>query len=167
MKNLESFSRQELLKLIEVYAKNWLAHDGCWFLAVEEKFGIETAIELDADSWERFAVSEAKRIMKTFGIAQGGGLDALEKVLPLRLYSVINPQETKRVDAHMLVFRMLECRVQRTRQMKGLPDFPCKPVGTVEFTNFARTVDPRIKTKCIACPPDVGADASCMWEFTL
>jgi len=36
------------------------------------------------------------------------------------------------------------CRVQETRRRKGLPDFPCKTVGTVEFTTFAATVDRRI-----------------------
>lgn len=33
MDHVKNLSREELLKLIEVYAKNWLAHDGCWFLA--------------------------------------------------------------------------------------------------------------------------------------
>jgi hypothetical protein len=37
-----------------------------------------------------------------------------------------------------------------------------------EYTGFARTVDPRIQTRCIACPPDAHPDdAWCTWEFTL
>jgi hypothetical protein len=32
MKNLSDLSREELLLLLDVYAKNWLAHDGSWFL---------------------------------------------------------------------------------------------------------------------------------------
>jgi hypothetical protein len=37
-----------------MFAKNWLALDGCWFLATEEEFGIDTAIKLDGLSWKRF-----------------------------------------------------------------------------------------------------------------
>ena len=58
----ETMSREELLRALEMFAKNWLAHDGCWFLAAEERFNMETAIELDARSWKRFAAAEARRI---------------------------------------------------------------------------------------------------------
>lgn len=167
MINLDDLSREDLLKLLDVYAHNWLAHDGCWFLALEERFGMETAIEMDMRSWERFSVAEAKRIMKTFDIAPDGGLEALERALFYRLYARVNRQEATWADDGILEFRMIECRVQATRRRKGLPDFPCKPVGMVEYSQFARTVDPRIRTECIACPPDPVGDAYCTWRFTL
>jgi len=44
-------SREELLRALEMFAKNWLAHDGCWFLAAEERLGMKTAIELDTRAW--------------------------------------------------------------------------------------------------------------------
>ncbi len=90
MDQIQNLSHQELLRLIEVYAKNWLAYDGCWFLAAEEKYGMDAAMELDATSWERFAVSEARRIMKEFDIPSNGGLKALEKAFQYRLYVAIN-----------------------------------------------------------------------------
>ncbi|MDQ1267113.1 MAG: hypothetical protein QG635_2267, partial [Bacteroidota bacterium] len=40
-KNIEELSREELLELLNIYAKNWLAHDGCWFLAIEKAYNIE------------------------------------------------------------------------------------------------------------------------------
>lgn len=30
-KYLAELSKEQLLELIELYAKNWLAHDGVWF----------------------------------------------------------------------------------------------------------------------------------------
>jgi len=42
-----AMGREELLRALEMFAKNWLAHDGCWFLAAEERIGMEAAIELD------------------------------------------------------------------------------------------------------------------------
>ena len=167
MEKFESFSKEDLLKVIKVYAKNWLAHDGCWFLAAEEKYGIETAIELDTRSWEKFAVSEAKRIKNEFNIPDNGGLEALEKAFQYRLYASINKQAVEWINDKKMIFKMIECRVQKLRRQKNLPDFPCKSVGIVEFTNFAKAIDPRIKTKCISCPPDKVTDFYCGWEFTL
>ena len=160
--------REELLRALEMFAKSWLAHDGCWFLAAEETYGMEAALELDTRSWARFAAVEARRIMATFGIPPGGGLPALEKALNLRLYSVINPQHVEwSDDRQRLRFFMDVCRVQETRRSKNLPDFPCRPVGEVEFDTFARTIDPRIQTTCLHCPPEAPEGKYCGWEFTL
>lgn len=168
IKSFEGMDRDELLSALEMFAKNWLAHDGCWFLAAEEQFGMETAIALDTKSWERFAAVEARRIMSTFNIPENGGLEALEQALQIRLYSVINKQHTEwSEDRTRLRFFMDICRVQETRRRKGLEDFPCKSVGIVEFSVFARTVDPRILTRCLHCPPDAPAGMYCGWEFSL
>lgn len=163
-----SLSREELLRALEAFAKNWLAHDGCWFLAAEERYGLEAAIELDTRSWERFAATEARRIMEVFAIPAGGGLEALERALGLRMYALVNEQHAEwSADRSRLRFVMNRCRVQEARRRKGLPDFPCRPVGTVEFTTFARTVDPRIVTTCLHCPPDAPPGAACAWEFAI
>jgi hypothetical protein len=170
MKPIEQIAglpKEDLLKLIQVYAKNWLAHDGCWFLAAEEKYGLDEAVELDARSWERFAAAEARRIMDAFEIPPDGGLQALQRALGYRLYATLNRQEVQWVDDQVMIFRMVTCRVQDARRRKGLPDFPCKPVGTVEFSTFAKTVDPRIETRCLGCPPDPVIDYCCAWEFKL
>ncbi len=164
----DSMSREELLRALEMFAKNWLAHDGCWFLAAEESLGIETAMELDTLAWQRFAVSEANRIMATFDIAPGGGLEALEKALALRQYSLINSQHFEwSADRKRLRFFMDVCHVQEVRRRKGFVDFPCKSVGMVEFENFARTVDSRIHARCLHCPPDASEGQYCGWEFTM
>jgi hypothetical protein len=165
---LRQLSRDELIDLLEDAAKNWLAHDGLWFLAAEDTFDIETAIELDKRAWEQFTVIEAKRIMRRLRLEPGGGIPALKQALQRRLYAYINVQEILDVDKRTIIFRMNKCRVQTARQHKGLPDFPCKSVGLVEYTNFARTIDPRFHTRCIACPPDDHPDEYwCAWEFTL
>ena len=163
-----SMSREDLLRGLEMFAKNWLAHDGCWFLATEENFGMEAALYLDALAWQRFAVTEASRIMATFNLPHAGGLVALEKALGFRQYSLINSQRTEwSEDGRRLRLSIDVCRVQETRRRKGLADFPCTSVGTVEFETFARTVDPRIQTHCLHCPPDAPEGKYCGWEFTM
>jgi len=168
MKEVKDLTKVELLGLLEDASKNWLAHDGLWFRAVEDKFGIDTAIELDKAAWEKFTVIEAKRIMKRLSLEPGGGIPALIQCLPFRLYAHINVQEVLEESERRCVFRMNKCRVQDARKRQGLPDFPCKPVGIIEYSLFAKTVDSRIETKCLVCPPDPHPeDIWCAWEFTL
>jgi len=168
MKNVKDLSKKELLGLLTDASKNWLAHDGLWFRAVEDQFGIEAAMELDRKAWEKFTVIEAKRIMKRFGIEPGGGISALTKALNFRLYAHINVQEVTEQSETRCVFRMNRCRVQETRKRQGLTDFPCKSVGIVEYSGFAKTIDSRIRTRCLVCPPDPHPpDVWCAWEFTL
>ncbi len=162
----EALDRDGLFGALDVFAKNWLAHDGSWFLAAEERFGMDAAMELDAAAWRRFAAAEARRIMDAYAIPKDGGLDALARALSFRAYSFVNPSLVER-DGPVLRFFMTSCRVQETRRRKGLPDFPCRPVGEVEFETFARTVDPRIETRCLHCPPDPDAHGHCGWEFQL
>ena len=74
---------------------------------------METAIELDTTAWQRFAVTEANRIMSTFDIPPAGGLKSLEKALGLRQYSLINSQRLEwSEDGNCLRFFMDVCRVQ-------------------------------------------------------
>ena len=168
MININDFSKEELLELLQDSAKNWLAHDGSWFLEVEKKFDMDVAIDLDRNAWEKFTVIEAKRIMKRLNIKHGGGIPALIKALDFRLYSYINKQEVIEISENRCVFKMKDCRVQSARKRKGLSDFPCKSVGIVEYTGFAKTIDPRIITTCIFCPPESHPnDAWCAWEFKI
>ena len=161
----DEFSREDLEGMLADAALNWLAHDGLWFLAVEERLDMEAAIDLDRTAWEQFTVIEAKRIMKRHGIEPGGGIPALARALGCRLYAFINEQEIMEQTEERLVFRMNACRVQEARKRKGLPDFPCKPVGMAEYAGFARTIDPRIQTRCIGCPPDPHPEEwYCAWR---
>ncbi len=166
--DLKKLSRSELETLLIDFAKRWLAHDGLWFQQVERAYGIEEAIKLDIGAWEKFTVIEAKRIMNILNIEPGGGLPALKEALNYRLYSFVNEQDILEEDKNKLIFKMIDCRVQSARRRKGMTEFPCRPVGQVEYSEFARTIDARIKTRCIYCPPDEHPeDSYCAWEFTI
>jgi len=167
-RELAQLSKETLIDMLEDAAKNWLAHDGLWFLACESLLGMEKAIELDRTAWQQFTVIEAKRIMQRHDIKPNSGLAGLKKALSFRLYAHLNTQEIIEETERGFVFRMNDCRVQSARHRDGRPDFPCKSVGLVEYALFAKTIDPRIKTECICCPPDSHPDEYyCAWRFTL
>jgi len=165
---LSALSKEELIKIIVDDAKNWLAHDGVWFQAVEKRYGMDIAVEVDTEAWRYFTVIEARRIMARLGITRGGGIPALVECLKHRFYARLNLQDVVEQSDSRVIFRMRDCRVQSARKRKGLADHPCKSVGIVEYSEFATAVDARIKTNCIACPPDEHPETFwCAWEFTL
>lgn len=168
MNSWAELEKDFLLDLLRDAALNWLTHDGLWFRAVEDEFGLEKAIELDKKAWEAFTVIEAKRIMRRLNLPENGGIQALAKALNFRLYAHINQQAIIEISPRHCVFEMRTCRVQEARKRQGLPDFPCKEVGLIEYSGFARTIDPRIKTSCLFCPPDPRPpEAWCRWAFSI
>ena len=164
---LAALSREQLIALIDIYSKNWLAMDGVWFQSVERKLGMEEAMFHDVEIWKRFTVIEAKRIKAFLQLAEHPGLDGLEQALQYRFYANINRDEILR-EGEALIYRSVDCRVQRARERKGMEFHPCKSVGEVEYAGFARTIDDRIQCECLSCYPERNDDTCCCsWRFWL
>lgn len=167
-KSLNQMPKEDLLKLLDAVSVNWLANDGVWFQAVEKRFGMDTAKRCNDTCWSRFSPYEALRIKEMLGLDRSAGLDGLRSALGFRMYARINRQSIHEVDENSFIFRMDDCRVQSARRRRGLPDYPCKSAGMVEYPFFARAIDCRIETECVGCPPDSHPDEwYCAWKFTL
>ena len=157
-----------LRELRDALAKNWLVNDGIWFQALEFSRDMHVAKRVNDACWAKFSPVEARSIMRFLGLGEGSGLAGLARALEFRLYSCINTQRVAFADDGSLTLYMQDCRVQSARKRKGLDDYPCKSGGLTEYTTFAETIDPRIQTGCLACPPDAHpADWFCAWRFTL
>jgi len=155
-------------KLKEGIAINWLANDGVWFQAVEKAYDMFDAKRCNDSCWGQFSPFEAWSIKRLLQLPENSGLDGLKEALQHRLYASINTQEIVDETPHSFVFRMTDCRVQSARKRKGMNDYPCKSAGLVEYRTFAETIDKRIKTTCIACPPDKHPDEwYCAWKFSI
>lgn len=164
---LEALNRDELIRLIEIYSKNWLAMDGVWFQSVERKYGMDEAMYHDAEAWKIFTVVEARRIKQFLRLPDRAGLEGLAEALSLRFYANINQDEIAIRD-NALTYRTLECRVQSARSRKQMAFHPCKAVGLIEYSEFARVIDDRIVCSCLSCYPDVTDDSCCCaWRFVL
>lgn len=157
--------RERLLALVDTLSVIWLANDGIWFQTVESRQDMFTGKRCNDTCWTRFSPLEADMIKSFLDIPERSGLEGLAAALDFRLYARINKQTVER-DNHSLFFKMVSCRVQDARKRKGLEDYPCKSAGLVEYSTFARAIDPRIKTECLGCPPDKHpAEWSCAWRF--
>ena len=154
--------------LLDAMAVNWLANDGVWFQAVEFANGMNDAKRCNDSCWGHFSPVEAAAISAYLDLGPQPGLDGLKRALNFRLYARINTQSFHDEGPDSFVFQMNACRVQVARKRKGLDDYPCKSGGLVEYTSFARAIDPRITTECIGCPPDPHPeDWYCAWRFSL
>ena len=165
---LKNKSPEELHKLLDGVSANWLASDGLWFQGVEKRHNLPTAQICNNAAWERFSPFEAECIRSLHDVSADDPLSMLAIALEQRLYANINEYSIERTDPKTLVLYMNNCRVQSARNRKGLEDYPCKSGGLIEYTTFAQTIDPRIKTECLGCPPDPHpAEWFCAWRFTI
>lgn len=166
---LDSFTKEELIRLIEDYSKNWLAMDGVWFQSIERKYGMNEAVHHDEEAWKSFTVIEARRIKQFLGLPEHPGLEGLAKALKLRFYANINEDEIILNEKQKtLTYRTLDCRVQTARKRKQMEYHPCKSVGIIEYSGFAKAIDDRISCQCLSCYPDITDNSCCCaWQFTL
>lgn len=165
---LLNMSQEKREGFIEALGLNWLAVDGIWFQAVEEKHGMLDAKRCNDSCWAWFSPFEAWSIKRLLKLEENPGIEGLKKALQLRLYAKINTQSIIEEGPNCIVLQMNNCRVQTARKSKGMDDYPCKSAGLVEYTNFARGIDARIKTECIGCPPDAHPEEwFCAWRFRI
>jgi hypothetical protein len=162
---LVNMEKERLISLINVMSANWLTNDGVWFRAVEDDHDMYTGKRCNDTCWTRYSPVEAAILRSFLRLPEQSGLDGLEQALKYRLYANINEQVIER-SGDDLILRMVKCLVQKTRGSQGLPDYPCKSAGIAEFETFARTIDSRITTECISCPPDEHPkEWVCSWRF--
>ncbi len=154
--------------LLEGVAANWLANDGVWFQAVEFSSGMVDAKRCNDACWGHFSPFEAWSIKRFASIPENAGLEGLKTALTYRIYALINRYSVIDEGPDAFLFQMNDCRVQSARKRKGLDDYPCKSGGMVEYTYFAKAMDPRIHVECIGCPPDPHPDEwFCCWRFSI
>lgn len=149
----EELSREDLARLVIDFFHRTMVHHTLWFREVEHRMGMANALDVPGAAWEKSYAVQMKRLSQALGF---------------RLYVGINIQTIVEDGPENLVFRMNNCRVQAARKKKGLADYHCKSGGLVEYRGFAEAIDPRIRTSCIACPPDAHPEEwFCAWRFTL
>lgn len=165
--SVRALTKEQLLELMEIDAKNSVALDGVWFQSVERDLGMDEAMHHDQEAWKRFAAVEARRIKKFLDLDEHPGLEGLAKALPFHIVDRANTCEVIQEEGRV-INRVIDCRVQSARSRKGMEWHPCKLAAIYEYSCFASAIDDRIETRCLSCYPDITDETcSCSWEFTL
>lgn len=165
--SLQQLTKEQLIELLVMASKNLVAMDGVWFQVLEERDGMDRAMEIDAEVWNRYPISEAKRLKEFLELGEHPGLQGLARAIALN-YNVHANEASMFWEDSALIFRIDVCRVQAARSRKGMEYHPCKPVGINEYTTFAKAIDSRIEVECLSCYPDVvDPTCGCAWRFTI
>jgi len=162
------YSQIPIEKLVELCSRSSYTLDGLWFSLVEEKFGLDTALEIDEAVWRKLCLVQARRIQKYFPIDEGSSIRNLIKVIELDpLFAIFKPEAVELTD-NRAVLRFTDCPPQKARIRDGRGEFPCKSVGITFLTSYIEVVDPKIKLTCLTCPPDAHpAQFWCEWQFEI
>jgi len=162
------YSQIPIEKLVELCSRSSYTLDGLWFSLVEEKFGLDAALEIDEEVWRKLCLVQARRIQKYFPIDEGSSIRNLIKVIELDpLFAIFKPEAVELTD-NRAVLRFTDCPPQKARIRDGRGEFPCKSVGITFLTSYIEVVDPKIKLTCLTCPPDAHpAQFWCEWQFEI
>ena len=164
---LEEMDKETLIDLLFMQMRNLWAVDGLYFLGIEDKFGTESATEIDGKVWEVMGKIEARRLKETLGI-ESHGISAFIEALRASSWSLDLEEKEIILENSRALFRNTNCRVQKTRINKGLDEFPCKTVRWGYLKSFAKEFNQKIEVECNICPPDKHPeDLWCQWEFKL
>jgi len=165
MEELNKLPKETLLKLIQMYSRNWLTVDGLWFSGVEEKFGIEEALDLDIRMWRIGSRIEAKRIRDLLGLERGG-IESILKAIHFMSWAACFGYRVEE-DRDRAVWTCTHCPPQVNRAKAGLPEFACRPTFEACFGNLCEIIDPKVKVSCLICPPGPHPDdVWCQWGFS-
>ena len=163
---LESMTKQELLNVIKMFSRNWLTVDGLWFTLVEDKFGLDAALDLDLKMWERNALIEARRIKKYMGIEEGG-IKGVLKAIRFLTVDPSNPFKYSLNGSNEAHIWYTSCLPQEGRIKGGRGEFPCKLMGLACYGILAKEIDPGVNVECVFCPQDSHPSGVwCKWKLT-
>lgn len=142
------------------------AIDGVWFMAVEKKFGLEAAVEIDIEAWKNYGYAIFKRAAKKLGIKLDPGLPPdLETVGVLfeTLCRIDGTESEVSVQGNeTMSFKILRCPWYENLCRSGRDDVvPCETVDNAIFAYYAEKLDPSLRLETVCSRP--GGGGFCEW----
>ena len=155
-------------KLVELCSRGAYTMDGLWFTLVEEKYGLDAALEIDIEVWRKMCLAQAKRVPEYLPIKESNPMRRLIKVIALDPFLHVFKIQVAELTDTRAVLRFTDCPPQKARIRDGRGEFPCKPVAMTYLNSYIEVIDPRIELTCVTCPPDAHpSEYWCQWQFDL
>ncbi|MFC2017617.1 DUF6125 family protein [Chloroflexota bacterium] len=155
-------------KLVDLCSRSLYTIDGLWFSLLEEKYGLDVALDMDLEVWRRFGLIHGRRVLKTFAIKKNSPIQALVSMIQVDPMLFVYKPEIVTLTDSKLVFHCANCPPQKARIRDGRGEFPCKPVGEALFISYAELVSSKVKLTCLTCPPDPHPSQFwCEWQYEI
>ncbi len=160
----EAMSKPQLIELLKLYAQLLLTVDGLWFMGTEKAKGVEDAVKYDKEVWRLFGTLEANRMKKFLGMDSIATLEDVCKIVLLSpMWVSVGPKAE--IKDGKCFLSVTNCHPQKARAKMGLGELPCKSMGIAYFEGFAPALNPKLKYRCVFCPPDQHPENEwCKWE---
>ena len=158
--------KEKLVDYIYLIHKNFWTLHGNYIMNLEKRYGEGVAMEFEDLAFGRAAEVQVYRLKEFFGL--GDDMSALMKIFDFSEFCSNIEYEFLEVTNNRLIWRVTKCPMQLTRLEAGLPEIACKLSAMPINERIAKTVNPKMKSTCITCPPDPHPpDRWCEFEFKI
>jgi len=166
----DMFSKEFLLKLMQVWQYAWLHMSESWYRQIEKRYGRQVADELEIASWCNMAERVNPRYPKVGNFEVKTAVDAM-KALQLPLDNTtggLYPAIPEIIDENHVIFTLPKCR--------SLEYFEAKEPERIQqvcYVNEKKVIDrymvnPKIKLSPLKLPPrDNPEDIACKWDVVM
>ncbi|MBN2467555.1 MAG: L-2-amino-thiazoline-4-carboxylic acid hydrolase [Deltaproteobacteria bacterium] len=133
-------------QIIDYLHRSYTAVDGLWFMKVEDEYGFDRALEIDAEVWKIFPKIQARKLKELTGLENG--IDDLYECFTLKL-SLDQLQYTaaKDADGNGFTVSITQCPwldLLRKSQREHLAGKVGSRICTTEYSTWAAEFGPRI-----------------------
>jgi len=165
----DKFTKETLLRLLDMYSKYMLRIDGYWYLTVMNKWGNDEAFDCDVKVWEKAQLYETKTICSLLNI-QGDDVTTVMKALQASPWMWLADYEIDIKNSDHAVFTYHTCPTLFALEKEGggREKLQCQEVCPTWTRTIADYFNPNIKVIPLKVPPRTSdADLCCQWEFKL
>jgi len=163
------FSKDTLVRLLEIYCQFYMALDGFWYLTVKDRVSNEEALTCDLQVWDRLAKYEIIRITRLLDL-QGNDVATLMKILQLTPWQRQTRYHTEFISPHRAIMTVTDCATLRALEKEGLgrEKYVCQQADPHILQRYASLISPDIKVRYLKVPPRKSPDdICCQWEFAV
>lgn len=124
-------------QIIDLLQYSFVRMDGAWFLALAQKYGLETAWEADVEAWKRFSYLFGKKLKKDHigsPVWPESFLDAIN--ILSRVLKIEGRQVTLEQDR--IIIRITECETQKAIAKANVAD--CGIVTIYTYQGMAQGI---------------------------
>ncbi len=141
------------------------AIDGLWFMALEDRYGFDVALEVDLEVWKKYGRVMMKRVARMLGSTIDPDNPPDLATINLLLETVCRVDGTQcegKVGDGEIVFRVLRCSWWDNLNRSGRESHvPCEFVDNTIFRDWLEAVDPTVSFEITHSLPR--GDDHCEW----